>query len=170
MPAVINSCSLRNRNARREKSRRAFSLLELTAVVFILGLIATMAVTNFGHDTLTVTEGSGFARCLLMDLRQARQRTITTGDDHSVQFTSSGGAIASYTVMQDTGGGAVAVERTVDVPRGVTVTASPSWEFDFEGTLTAGSGVIQIDGATDRWTITVYTATGAAKLVKTALP
>ena len=52
----------------REISRRAMSLLELTIVVAILGLLTIAAVTRFGQDSLGNGGAEGFARKLALSL------------------------------------------------------------------------------------------------------
>lgn len=159
-------------NARRDISRRAFSLIELLAVLAIVGLVSSAALLTFGHNALAVTEGEGFANKLMLDFRQARRRTISTGDDHYVLFARSGGSVTSYALYRDTGGGAVVVDRTVEVPRDVVITtAVDQWTFDFDGSVSGGTGsaTIVVASPTQSWTLTVYLATGTVKISELVL-
>ena len=70
---------------RRRRSRaRGFSLIELVAVMSVLGLLAAGTAA-----TLTVLESSqrsAAARAVERDLRYARERAMTTGRTHWVHF------------------------------------------------------------------------------------
>lgn len=70
---------------RRDRSRaRGFSLIELAAVMSVLGLLAAGTAA-----TLTVLESSqqsAAARAVERDLRYSRERAMTTGRTHWVHF------------------------------------------------------------------------------------
>lgn len=159
-------------NARRTTVGRAFSLIELVAVLTIVSLLSGMAYLRFGESAVNSTAAEGFVRTLMLDLRQARARTISSGDNHYVLLNRQNGNVASYTLHRQTPGGAVVVDRTVQVPAGAIVTtATDQWEFDFDGSLSGGSGVgsILVAGDHFQWTITIYRATGVIKSTKVAL-
>lgn len=159
-------------HARRGQPRRAFSLIELVSVLLVIGVLSTAAFLRFGSGTFHTTTTAGFVRTLMLDLRQARASTISTGDNHYVLLGRNAGTVASYTLYRDTGSGTVVVDRTVAVPDGTTVTtATDQWEFDFDGSLGGGTGADTIVVASEHysWTITVYRATGAVKSSKVAL-
>ena len=48
--------------ARRASARRAMTLYELIAVVFIIGIVSAMAVTRYSTTTLADIGATGFAR------------------------------------------------------------------------------------------------------------
>ncbi len=77
--------------ARRAPARRAMTLFELIAVVFIIGIVSVMAVMRFSTGTLADIGATGFARRLSLDCAQARRRAISTGENHLLRFTLSGG-------------------------------------------------------------------------------
>ncbi|TWT89918.1 hypothetical protein Mal64_03000 [Pseudobythopirellula maris] len=152
--------------ARHRQRWRAFSLLELTATVAVIGLVATMALQRYGSTTLGTTRAEGYTRRLVLDLRQAQRRAIATGDDHYVAFASDSGEIVSHTLMRDLPGGDAAADETVAVPQGVTVTsADTAWTYDFEGAVSGSSGgsTVRVDSSTAYWVITLYQATGALR-------
>lgn len=163
--------SLLKNDARRATARRAFSLIEILAVLVIVGLLSSMAFMRFG-TTHQTTSAEGFVRTLMLDLRQARARTISTGDNHYVLLSRSSGVVVSYTLYRETGSGDAVVDRTVTVPDGTTVTTgTDQWEFEFDGSLGAGTGTstIVVSGPHYQWTITVYLATGTTDASRVAL-
>lgn len=146
--------------ARRASARRAMTLLEVIAVVMIIGLVAASVATHFGFTTIANMGAEGFAHELRMDCLQARRRAISTGDDHTVRFTISGGRATQYAVYRRGSSGDVLVDQAHDVPDDVTVTPSATdFEFTFTGdTLAPYTAVIQ--GPDRSWNVTVVQATG----------
>jgi len=169
---MFNRASPCHYDARRAPARRAFSLMELMSVLLIIGLLGSMAFLRFGDSTYNTTTAEGFVRAMVLDLRQARRRTISTGDDHYLLLSRSGGVVTSYTLYRNAAGVPYVVDRTVDVPAGAVVTtATDQWTFDFDGSLVGawGTGTIVVTGPFHAWTLTVYRATGIVKYAKVSL-
>jgi len=153
--------------ARRPSGRRALSLLELAVVGSILALLATAAITRFGHSTIANSGGDGFARKLSLTLVHARRATISTGDNHYLQLTVSGGSITSYTLMRRASGGDVQVDQAWPVPQDVTVTSAQTvLEFDFDGSALAAYSVT-IAGPDRSWNVAVSQLTGTVQATET---
>jgi len=153
--------------ARRDTSRRAMTLLEITVVLAIVGLVAAASISRFGHPALGNGGAEGFARKLSFALTHARRSTIATGDNHYLQLTSSGGSIASYALFRRASGGDVQVDETRVVPQDVTVTSGATvLEFDFEGSALAGY-VVTVAGPNRSWSVSVTILTGAVQVVET---
>jgi len=173
MTTIRNLRKRGNREARRPSGRRAFSLFELLAVLLLIGLVATMAIPKFGHSAYQSVDAERFARQLALDFSQARRRAITTGDDHILYFQRSSGAVTGYVMYRDATGGEEQADELVTLPAGATATtATDVWRLQFDGSLsTAGTNsIIRIDGAKFYWNVTVYHATGWAKVDKIAQP
>lgn len=66
------------------RRRAAFTLIELMAVLLILGLLAGVALPNLGIRTGRVLDGE--SRRLAADLEFVRQRAVMTGIPHRVTF------------------------------------------------------------------------------------
>ncbi|MEX2310606.1 MAG: GspH/FimT family pseudopilin [Pirellulales bacterium] len=138
------------------------TLLELAAVVFIIGLLGVMAATRYGNSTIADTDAQGFARRLTHDCSQARRRAIATGDNHLVRFTVSGGQASQYALYRRVGGSPNLVDQAHPVPANVTVTTSATdVEFTFTGEALA-SYTVTIQAPDRTWTVTVPQATGKA--------
>lgn len=138
------------------------TLLEVIAVVVIIGIVAASVATRFGFATLGDTGAAGFARELSLDCLQARRRAISTGDDHTVRFTIAGGKATQYALYQRGGSGDVLVDQVHVVPDDVTVTPSATdFEFTFTGDSLA-SYTAAIQGPDRSWNVTIVQATGKA--------
>ncbi len=150
-------------SAKRMAARRAFSLIELLAVLVILGLLAAAGFARYGSSTVQHLAGEGFARRLALDLIQARRRTIVSGDNHYLQLSPAAGNITSYTMYRRASGGDVVVEQTRTIPTGVTASAShATLEFDFDGASLAAYSA-SIVGPQRTWTVTTVMASGAVQ-------
>jgi len=150
----------------RVESRRAMSLLELTLVVALLGLLALGAISRYGEHALGDGGAEGFARKLALSLVQARRSTIATGDNHYLQLTISGGSVTSYSLVRRASGGDVQVDQTRTVPLNVTVTSAASvLEFDFEGSA-LGTYSITVAGPDRSWGVSVVMLTGATRVTE----
>src|SRR6185436_5150479 len=89
--------------ARRAAARRAMTLFELIAVVFIIGIVSLMATTRYANTTLADIGATGFARRVALDCAQARRRAIATGNNHLLRFTLVGGNATQYGLYSHVG-------------------------------------------------------------------
>jgi len=149
--------------ARRDQARRAMSLLELSVVTLIIGLLGLMAATRYGSTTMADVGAQGFARRLALDFTQARQRAIANGDNHLVRFTIVGGKATQYAVYRRQGASTTLVDDINIVPADVDVTTAGTTdaEFTFTGEALA-SYTITIQAPDRTWTVTVPQVTGKA--------
>jgi Tfp pilus assembly protein FimT len=148
--------------ARRAQARCAMTLLELAAVVFIIGLLGVMAATRYGSNAVADVDGQGFSQRLALDLSQARRRAIATGDNHLVRFTVVGGLATQYAVYCRQGVSTNLVDAVHLAPADVDVTTSATdLEFTFTGEALA-SDTVTIQAPDRTWTVTVPQATGKA--------
>jgi type II secretory pathway pseudopilin PulG len=148
--------------ARRAPARRAMTLLELAAVVFIIGLLGAMAATRYGSFAIADVDAQGFSQRLALDLSQARRRAIATGDNHLVRFTVVSGNVTQYAIYRRQGASTNLVDSVHPVPGNVTVTTSANdAEFTFTGEALA-SYTVTIQAPDRTWTVTVPQATGKA--------
>lgn len=139
------------------------SLMELVAIVFIIGLLGAMAVTRFGSSAIADVEAQGFARRLSLDCLHARGAAISTGDNHLVRFTLSGGNATQYAVYRRQGATLTQVDDTHVVPTDVTVATggTADMEFTFTGDALA-SYTITVTAPDRTRTLTVPMSTGQA--------
>jgi type II secretory pathway pseudopilin PulG len=139
------------------------SLMELVAVVTILGLVAAMAATRFGTNAVADVSASGFARRIALDCFQARRRAISTGNNHLLRFTISSGKATQYVLYSKVGANLTQMDDVHTVPTNVTVTTAGTtdMEFTFTGGTIAGY-TITVASADRTKTVTVPMATGKA--------
>ena len=138
------------------------TLLELAAVVFIIGLLGLMAATRYGATTIADVDAQGFAQRLALDCSQARRSAIATGDNYLLRFTVFGGQASQYALYRRQGAGTNQVDAVNAVPAEVTVTTSATdVEFTFTGEALA-SYSITVQAPDRTWTVTVPQVTGKA--------
>jgi prepilin-type N-terminal cleavage/methylation domain-containing protein len=149
--------------ARRAEARRAMTLLELSAVVVIVGLVGVMAVTRYSATTISDVGANGFARQIALDCSHARRLAIATGYNHLLRFTLSGTGATQYMLYRRQGATTTAVDEVHAVPAGVTVTTGgvTDMEFTFVGEALA-SYTVSVQAPDRTWTITVPQVTGKA--------
>src|SRR3954462_13433433 len=149
--------------ARRASARRAMTLYELIAVVFIIGIVSAMAVTRYSTTTLADIGATGFARRVSLDSAQARRRAIATGNNHLLRFTLVSGNATQYGVYSHVGSTYTLVDDMHTVPANVTVTTGgvTDVEFQFTGEAVA-SYTVSITAPDRSKTITIPQVTSKA--------
>ncbi len=146
--------------------QRGLTLLELIAVVSLLGIMAAAGISRYGGLTLGNLGAQGDARRIALDMLQARRRAISTGDNHFLQFTPGVGPATGYTLYRRTSGGAIVVEAVRQVPDHVTITSTSSiCEFTFEGTSLAAYQVT-VAGPNRSWQVSVVPVTGTIRVTE----
>ncbi len=152
-----------NNMARRASARRAMTLCELIAVVFIIGIVSLMAVTRYGTNALADVGATGFARRVALDCSQARRRAIATGDNHLLRFTLVGGNATQYGLYSHVGSTYTLVDDIHTVPTNVTVTTGGVTDLEFQFT---GEGIasytVSVTSADRTKTVTIPQVTGKA--------
>jgi prepilin-type N-terminal cleavage/methylation domain-containing protein len=149
--------------ADRRWADHGFSLVELVAVLAIVGMLAAAGIMRFGYSTVDNLSGEGFARKLALDLVQARRRTIATGDNHYLQLSPSAANFTSYVMYRRASGGDVVVEQSRVRPSGVSASSShATLEFDFDGAALASYSA-SVGGPNRTWTVSTVMATGAVQ-------
>ncbi len=140
-------------------------------MIVIIGLVAGLGISRFGHNSLGVTQGEGFTRKLALGLQLARRQAIAEGVNAAVLLTVSGGSVSRWNVIRAGAGGDETTELTVVVPDDVSVTAPANrWEFDPTGQLIApsGGGTLRIDAPGWYWNLQVYAAPGSVVVTRIA--
>jgi prepilin-type N-terminal cleavage/methylation domain-containing protein len=152
---------------RKPIARRGYTLLELIAVLGIIGILAGMAVVRLSPDSVANFGSRVDARQVALDLMQARRRAIATGDNHLLVFTQQGTALVGYAVhRRNADDSTAAVDDYHTFPDKLTVTASSlTPEFTFEGeSLTAYT--ITLTGPDRSWQVTVTQAAGMVEVAE----
>ncbi len=154
--------STTTRMARRAPARRAMTLLELTVVTVIIGLLGVMAATRYGSAAIADADGQGFARRVALNCSHARRLAIATAQNHLLRFTIVGGEATSYAIYRRNGVNTTLVDQVHTVPADVTVTTSATdIEFTYVGEALA-SYTITVQAPDRSWTVTVPQVTGKA--------
>lgn len=159
----------RRTDARPRLERRAFSLLELAAVVAITGLLAAAAVVRWGDYALTSASAQGFARSVAQSLHLAQRQAIAEGTPAAVVLTRDGGVVVSLSVVRAGSSGDEVTETVFTVPNGVTLTSpSDRWEFNYSGGLNTpvAGGTLGVSDGDWNWDLTVNALTGHLETVR----
>lgn len=83
----INCCAL-NRGKTRQRSSRAFTLVELLVVITIIAIIAGVVLTNY--DSVSHDQLLGTAQVVAADLAHARNLAVTNNSKYKITFDSAG--------------------------------------------------------------------------------
>jgi len=138
------------------KDRRGFTLIEITIVLVIVGILATIAVPNF-QGWINHMRFTGFLREVYSGFQDARTRAKTTGIPHEV--------------VVDPGANTVRLRRTIDnvyvlppvsAPWNCDIDSGTSVVFKANGTATNAGNVriMSTKVAADNSLITVTLGTG----------
>lgn len=121
--------------ASQRQPRAGLSLIELLAVITLLGVFASAALMRFGRDTFADTGARSEARVLSLSLLHAQRAAIRSGNPHAVVFHGSTLAASGWSIVEKpSSGGSIVIEGPHPTPDGLTIsTSSPDIWFDFEG-------------------------------------
>jgi prepilin-type N-terminal cleavage/methylation domain-containing protein len=149
-----------------KQQRRGVSLLELIAVVALMGIFFTAGIVRLGPSAANNMSARAAARLLATDLRHAQRQAITTGDDHYLEFQTQSSTITGYRTYRDDGGSGEQVDDLRDFPSRMTVTSAESQlRFDFEGSAAAAYD-ITFAGADRTMQVQVVPVTGAVRVTE----
>jgi len=144
---------------------RGFTLLELTFVILIVGIVAAVGIIRLGRISIFMAEGERVARRLVADLRYARSEAITHAQNHYILFTEGATKYTSYAIYCVRPAGDTQIEPTRVLPDSVAVTGSATRaEFNPGGDAVAAYTYnVTSPGTSYQVTITLV-ATGAVTL------
>ena len=147
--------------------RRGVTLLELLVVLTLMGIFAATVAMRFGRSIFAEFGAHGTARELSLALLASQRASITSGDDHFVEFVSSGGKISSYRVMRMISGVPTLVDGPKSISSDVTVNvSSATMQYNFEGGA-MGAYWITIRGQSRSFRVDVIPVTGTIRVTQT---
>src|SRR3954463_11531822 len=119
----------------RRSNCRGMSLLEIMAVVTLMGIFAAVAIARLGPTIFGDIGSQTDARRVGLALLQAKRRAISTGNNHAVVFQNDASGKLAYTVVSiDSSGGTSLVDGPYSFSQNVTPSVSSgSMTFTFEG-------------------------------------
>ena len=145
------------------------SLLELMAVVTLMGIFAAVAIARLGPTIFGDIGSQTDARRVGLALLQAKRRAITTGNNHAVVFQNdASGKLAFNVVSINSSGGTSVVDGPYSFSQNVTATVSSgTMTFTFEGQA-LGAYRVDLVGPHKSWRISVVPISGSLSTVQTA--
>jgi type II secretory pathway pseudopilin PulG len=143
-------------------------LLELLVVLTFLGILAATVAMRYGRSLFAEFGSQATARELSLALLGCQRASINTGDDHYLEFLTSGGQISSYRIMRIVSGVPTLVDGPKPISADVTVTSSDAvLQYNFEGSA-LGSYSVDIAGESRTWRVDVIQITGAIRVTQTS--
>ena len=139
------------------KDRRGFTLIEMTIVAAIVGILVVIAIPNF-QGWLNHMRFTGFLREVYSTFQDARTRAKTTGLPHEVVVDAG----AANTVGLRRATDNVYVRPTVSAPWNCDIVSGSSVVFKANGTATNAGNVriVSTKVAADNSMISVTIGTG----------
>lgn len=136
------------------------SLLELLAVITLLGVFSTAIMSRYGRNLLGNTGVRSKARELSLSLLQAQRTAIRTGTPHGVLFRGSSSKVESWAVVRfESNGSQSIVDELAPLPDDFQLSVSSDRiVFDFEGN---GTSELQakLNGPGRSWQVSVLPLT-----------
>ncbi len=140
--------------------RYGVSLLELLAVLTLMGIMAAAAASRFDRSILGDTGVRSGARALSLGILQAQRAAIRTGDAHGIVFYGAKSNVSSWAVVRVMGNGArELVDGPYTIPGDYRVQVdTDEILFDFEGN---GESTLLVDliGPHRSWRISLFPLT-----------
>ncbi len=135
---------------------RAMTLIELIAVVTIIGILSAVVLMRVGGGSFGRPSVNAFSRQLSVDLRYTRSMAITQKANHYLGFDATG-----YTIFRRDTPADVVVNPRQPLPQGVGGSIS-TWNFEFEPSGAALAGYwadLSSPGVTYRVEVILVTGT-----------
>ncbi len=145
-------------------AKKAFTLIELILIVFLLGAISAICVPRLNFATVTNQKASCMVINIVTDLRRTRTLAMSNAANNTAGFAlnivGSSGNFSYEIVNLDTG-------TTVDsytIDSDIDCTGGQQFEFAPSGNLLGGSDVeFNVAGGGTSFTVTVVPVTGMVR-------
>ncbi len=145
-------------------SKKSFTLAELVAAIFIMGLLAAIVLPRFVKwgfvGSLTLRTAAAQATS---DIRYARQLAVTNAGHYLINFDFVAG---EYKIYKDSISPANQIGETKKIPSGVTGSGTGRFDFYALGNcLFSGAGLL-LSLSTGQYQISAEPTTGAVVIEK----
>ena len=145
-------------------TRRGLSLVEITAALVLIGLLAAVSPRYFTKAASGSVQSSTVAGTLQLLLQQARHQAIRTGESAGLKLERKKGRVTRITPVREVRGRENAVSDPIEIPSNVRVKCKRlKILFDSEGTTSNGASFL-IESPERQWLIDVVAVTGAVRL------
>jgi len=144
-------------SALRIPNSRGFTVIELIAVIVIIGILAAIVLPNINFGTTSSTVSSwGAAYMIASDIRYTQECAMASMVSKSISFTNGQSVYTFPATTPSTS----SLDPTGQLPSGVTIGATITFTFNSLGEPEAGGGssvTVTAGGITRTITVTQYT-------------
>ena len=134
-----------------------FTVIELVAIVAIIGILVVISVPRLGDFGKSVARTT--SRQIIADMRYARRLAIATAKNHIVRFYPPGGPYDEYRLLQVDGETEEQVGEGRQISEQIVCTGTEETTFNPLG-YTSGSALISLSAGEEEYEINVVAATG----------
>ena len=143
-------------------NERGVTLTEVIMIIGIIGMLAAMSIPRTGGQALDKYTAYTATHRIITDIRYARRLAITTGKNHVVRFSPTGGPYTEYKIFRTEGAGETQVGEPKQIPEQITCTGTE--EFTFQPLGNASSdGTVSLSAGSDQYDVNIITATRMGK-------
>lgn len=152
---------INTKSAPRFPKRTGLSLLELLAVVSLMGVFTAAVASRFGRDILGDVGVRGEARRISLGMLEAKRTAIRSGETCGIEFSGPTSSITGWSVIRVlASGNREVVDGPFAIEKDFLVSAdSKELLFDFEGHAQAALKA-KLTGPHREWQIVVFPLTG----------
>ena len=150
-----------------KQGQKAFSIIELVAVVLLLGIFAYIAIPKLKLNMLDRNASETQAQKIITDLRLARNMAVTDAARNTSGFEVQMAGSSPYHSYNIVNLATSSVVSTNTISNNVSCTGGTLFKFGPLGNLLSGSSSqLVVSGAGKTTTINVIAATGTVECVE----
>ena len=141
-------------------SENGLTLIEVTLLAAIIGIIAAIVLPRFSLDTIVLYRVKTASRRLVTDLRYTRTLAITQRTNHILQINGH-----QYAIYRGSVAPGNQVGETREIAGTINLSGDSTFSFTSQGGTAPGSGTwLGLTEAGHSWTVSVNATTGLVEM------